>query len=271
MTNIVETESVIEFPSTPLLLERAPKKNNVLIGNDPSQIRFAEQYLTMSHGTSIHAEAVPLVKDDMLLGHNDHRLYLVDVAAQVELSPNVRAKTGVWSLDLIERGGAGVNAIIRYAAKMLGIPKPDKTVMSRVAYQLIKDSDPSGKKYLLTDIRAAVWNAAWLLTGPQESRPRWTQPWENWLLWMPRGGDPRYRLNSLYRELIMWVFAATGDDRGYRKTGGRWDVKQFQRLSQLQLPKDRVYATLSELSAWRAHSYDPFICVLRVSKIWEAK
>src|SRR5271154_3403245 len=132
-----------EYPTVPLLLERAPKKNNVLIGNDPTQIRFAEQWLSKSLGVSIRAEAVPAVNDDMLLGNDEPKLYLVDVYSQLDISPNMKVKTGIWSLDLIERGGAGINAIIRYAAKMLDIEKPDKTVMARVGYDLVKDSDPS--------------------------------------------------------------------------------------------------------------------------------
>ena len=262
------------YPTVPLLLERSAKKNNILIGNDPTQIRFAEQYLSMAHKQSIKHEPVSMVDDGMLMGQDEPKLYLVDVPSQIEnVSPKEKAKTGVWSLDLIERNGAGINAIIRYAAKLIDIPKPDKTTMSRVGYQLVKESDPSSKKYLLTDLRAAVWQAAWFLTGSENSRPRWLAPWENWMLWMPKGDrdSVRFRLNSLYRELVMWVFASTGDERGVRKTGGRWDAKQFQKLSQLQLPRVLVYETLAELSAWRGQGYDPFVCAIRISKIWETK
>lgn len=250
---------------------RAPKRHNVLIGNDPAQIRFAEQFLSMHHGVPVKHEQVPAVSDEMLLGKDEPRLFLVDVAQQVDLSPAVKSKTGVWSLDLIERGSAGINAIIRHAVKLLGIEKPPKDVIAKIGYELVKDSDPFGKRYLLTDIRAAVWHAVWLLSGPVTGRPSWIAPWENWMMWLPRGADPHYRLNALYRELVMWVFASTGDERGFRKTGGSWDSKRFQKLSALQLPKDKVYNTLAALSAWRAHSYDPYVCVLRISKIWETR
>ena len=260
-----------EYPTVPLLLERIPKKNNILIGNDPAQLRFAEQYLSMHHGVPIKHEEVTHVGDEMLLGTHEPKLYVVDVPNQIDISPKERTKTGIYSLDLIERGSAGMNAIIRYAAKLLNLPKPDKETMRRLGYQLIKDSDPSSRKYLLTDIRAAVWYAVWLLKGPVEGAPRWISPWENWMTWMPRGGDPYFRLNSLYRELVMWVFAVSGDDHGFRKTGGSWDAKKWEKLTQLQLPKDKVYATLAELSAWRTQGYDPFVCVIRVSKIWETK
>jgi hypothetical protein len=264
-------ETLTEYPTVPLLLERAPKKHNILIGNDPAQIRFAEQFLSMHHGVPVRHEQVPAVGDEMLLGKDGTRLYLVDVVQQVDLSPAVKSKTGIWSLDLIEKGSAGINAIIRHAAKLLGIAKPPKDVVAKIGYELVRDSDPFSRRYLLTDIRAAVWHAAWLLSGPAEKRLPWIAPWENWMTWLPRGADPRYRLNTLYRELVMWTFASTGDERGFRKTGGSWDSKRFQKLAALQLPRDKVYDTLALLSAWRAHGYDPYVCAIRISKIWEIR
>jgi len=263
-------ETLTEYPTIPLLLERVPKRHNVLIGNDPAQIRFAEQFLSMHHGVPIKHEQVPEVRDEMLLGRDEPTLYLVDVAQQVDLSPAVKSKTGVWSLDLIEKGSAGINAIIRYAVKLLGIEKPPKDVITKIGYELVKDSDSFSKRYLLTDIRAAVWHAVWLLSGPVTEWSSWIAPWENWMTWF-RGVDPHFRLNSLYWTLVMWVFASTGDERGFRKTGGSWDSRRFQKLSALRLPRDEVYSTLVELSAWRAHGYDPYVCAIKISKIWETR
>ena len=260
-----------EYPTTPLLLEKKPRKNNILIGNDPAQIRFAEQFLSMEFGVPIRHEQVPMVKDDMLLGVSDPKLYLVDADHQIDISPNVANKTGIFSLDLIGLGSSGLNAVIRYAAKLMDREKPTKEEFNRVGRELVREFDTQKKQHLLGDIRAAVWQAAWLLCGPPEGKLGWMAPWENWQMWMPRGGDPRFRLNALYRELIMWVFAQNGDDKGFKKTGGSWDAKRWLKLSKTNLPKDKVYATLSELSAWRTHSYDPYVCILRISKIWETK
>jgi hypothetical protein len=91
------------------------------------------------------------------------------------------------------------------------------------------------------------------------------------MAWMPKGEDPYYRLNSLYRELVMWVFATTGDERGYRKFARNWDVKRWSNLSRLQLPKDKVFNTLVVLSHWRKFKYDPYICIMKVAKIWETQ
>lgn len=258
-----------EYPTVPLLFASKPKKNNILIGNDATQIRFAEQYLSMMHGVPVKHEEVPDVGDEMVTGQEAPKLYLVERSSLITLAPKELAKTGIFSLDLIERGSSGINAIVRYAAKLMDIDKPSKEILNHVGVELIKESDPRSKKYLLTDIRAAVWQACWLLKGPVESFPKWLAPWENWMMWMPKGGDPRYRLNTLYRELVMWVFASSGDERSFRKTGGSWDPKRFSKLSALQLPKDKVYDTLVELSAWRHNQYDPYIAVIRISKIWE--
>ena len=265
------TTAGTEYPTTPLLLASKPKKHNILIGNDATQIRFAEQFLSMTHGVPVRHEVVSVVGDEMLAGQSEPKLYLVDRASLITLAPKELAKTGIYSLDLIERGSVGINAIVRYAAKLMEIDKPDKAMLNRVGNELIKESDPRSKKYLLTDIRAAVWQACWLLKGPIETTPKWLAPWENWMMWMPKGGDPRYRLNALYRELVMWVFASSGDERGFKKTGGSWDAKRFAKLAQLQLPKDKVYDTLVVLSAWRKPNsdIDPYTVILRISKIWE--
>lgn len=263
-------ETLTEYPSVSLILERVPKKHNVLIGNDPSKIRFAEQFLSIHHGVPVKHEQVPEVKDEMLY-EEEPKLYLVDVVQQVDISPAVKSKTGVWSLDMIERGSAGINAIIRHAVKLRGGEKPPKDVVAKIGYELIKDSDPHSKRYLLTDIRAAVWYAVWLLSGPVAGWSSWVEPWENWMTWLHPSVDPRYRLNSLYRELVMWVFASTSDERGFRKTGGGWDSKRFQKLSTLQLPRDKVYDTLAVLSTWREYGYDPYVCAIRISKIWETR
>jgi hypothetical protein len=251
-----------EYPTTPLLLERVPKKHNVLIGNDPMQIRFAEQFLSAHFTVPIKHEAVACVNDEHVLGKDEPQLLLVERSSLIDLSPNVKAKTGIWSLDLIKPGSAGVNAIVRSAAELMGMEKPDKATVQRVADEIVDG---------LYDIRAGIWDAAWLLSGPLPEKAKWMRPWENWLLWLPKGVDPRYRLNALYWEMVEWVFAQTGDERGFKKAKGasKFNPRSFQKLSALQLPKDKVFNSLLELSAWRERHYDPYVCALKLAKIWQ--
>lgn len=206
------------YPTTPLLLERTLKKHNILIGDDRMQIRWAEQFLSMAHDTKVEHEVVQTVTDDMV--HSEApKLYVVERSSFIDLAPAVKARTGIWSMDLIEEKSAGLNAIVREGAHVLGIEKPDKEQVQRIAREMDE----------VYDVRAAIWHAAWLWTGPPpEKFSRWTQPWENWLTWMPRGEDPKKRLHSLYWDLVRWVFASSGDERGYRKTKGRWDAKSWQ-------------------------------------------
>jgi hypothetical protein len=242
-------------------LERTPKKHNILIGDDKMQIRWAQQFLSIAHNTKIEAEVVEIVNDDMV--HSEQpRLYVVERSSFIDLAPNIKARVGIWSLDLIEPDSAGLNAIARQGARLMGIEKPDKAQVERIA----KEMDE------VYDIRAAIWQAAWLWSGsPKEKFKTWLRPWENWMAWMPKGEDPYYRLNALYQELVQWVFAMTGDERGYRKFARNWDPKRWSNLARLQLPKDKVFNTLVVLSHWRRNKYDPYICIMKVAKIWETQ
>jgi hypothetical protein len=252
-----------EYPSVVLLLEKkSPPKNNVLVGDDPAQIRFAEQFLSATHMRRIECQAVKSVSDIDLQGQEEPLLYQVDYSSLLDLSPRTARKTGIWSLDLIKPGSAGMNAIVRFAAELLGMEKPDKATVQRVA-----DEVADG----MYDIRAGIWDAAWMLSGPLPEKAKWMRPWENWLLWLPKGVDPRYRLNALYWEMVEWVFAQTGDDRGFKRAKGasKFNPRTFQKLSALQLPKDKVFNSLLELSAWRERHYDPYVCALKITKIWQ--
>jgi hypothetical protein len=253
-----------DFSTTPLLLERKLHKHNILIGFDKMQVRWAEQFLSAAHDFKVRHELVPTVTDDMV--HNpEPKLYVVEQSSHIDLAPQVKSKVGIWSLDLIEPGSGGLNAIVRAGAHMMGIMKPEKKDVDAIASQMEE----------VYDVRASIWHAAWLWTEPKRGkRARWMRPWENWLLWLPVDEDARFRLNSLYWELVQWTFAQTGDERGYKKVRGekgKWDLKKWQKLQSLLLPKDKVYKTLVELSSWKKHKYDPYLCVIKIAKIWEAR
>lgn len=249
-----------EYPTTPLLLEKTPKKHNVLVGEDAMQVRFAEQLLTAHFHQKITCELVAVLNDDHVLGQEEPRLYRVDRVGQVELSPNVRPRIGIWSLDLIEKGSAGANAIVRHAARLMGVDKPTRQTIDYVAAEIVRN---------LNDIRAAVWHAAFILTAPVPERRTWPKPWENYIGWLPRGEDPRYRLNTLYWDLVEYVFAAENDEQGFRRTGRTFRPREFKYLGSLVLPKARVFDSIVVLSAWREHHTDPYVTALKLAKIWE--
>jgi hypothetical protein len=241
-------------------LEKAPKKHNVLVGDDAMQVRFAEQYLCAHHHVKIPCQSVDALNDGHVLGREEPCLYRVDRISQIDLSPNVRPQIGIWSLDLVEKGSAGANAIVREACRLMDVPKPPRQALDWVAAEAVKN---------LNDIKAAIWHAAWLLHGPIPERKAWPKPWDNYLTWLPQNEDPGYRLNTLYWELVEYVFAAEGDEAGFRKTGRSFFPRQFKHLSSLVLPKVRVFDSVSVLSAWREQHTDPYVCALRIAKIWE--
>jgi len=269
-------------PSIPLLIEKpTPKLHNILVGDDPAQIRFAEQYLSHAHFCAdgcdeqnhhlLKCTEVELVEDETVLGKKEPLLLLVDRSRQIELSSKVETTVGIWSLAPISRGSDGANAIIRFAATILELDKPRHDAVKSFADAMVKTMTDLSVRKEVEDVLAALWTAVWLLTGPEpESFKFWPKPWENYLTWFPRGTDPNYRLNALYRELVTYAFAQDGDESAARKIG-RFKPKEFNALKSLKLPKQCVIDSIVELSKWRLHRGDPFVCALKLTKIWESR
>jgi hypothetical protein len=242
------------WPTTPLLLlQKTFRRFNILVGDDPAQVRFAEQIL------GVPCKFVETLHEEDLLGKEEPLLYRVDSARCMELSPNTKALAGIWCLDPIEKGSAGANAIVKYAATILDLAAEAKLVQ-RVADQLLARE--------ITDVRAAIWDAAYLLTGPLplENKERWPDPWESPVAWVPAGVDPGLRLNALYRFLVGYVFAKEGDQDAARKFG--ISVAKFKVMQRINLDLNKVYDCVRELSRWRTQKYPPLVCALRITNIW---
>lgn len=201
-----------------------------------------------------------MCNDVHLLGSDTPQLIRVTRASQIDLSPTVTNKTGLWSLDMIQNGSAGANAIVRHAATLVKLPKPSKEQLAFISKEITND---------LSDINAAIWTAAWLLLGPVPEKRNWPKPWENYLGWLPEGEDVRYRLNTLYWDLVEYVFAAADDEKGFRKTGRTFRPRNFKYLNTLVLPKKQVASSIEILSAWRERRTDSYTCALQISSIWE--
>lgn len=244
---------VTVWPTTPLLLsQKTFRRYNILVGDDPAQVRFAEQILGVS------CRFVEVLHDEDILGKEEPLLYRVDSPRGMELSPNTKSLAGIWSLDEIEKGSAGANAIVKYAASLLEMPA-DKTLVQLVADGLLKEK--------IKDIRVAIWDAVWLLAGPRPAiQERWPDPWAKSTAWLPAGVDPSWRLNSLYRFLGGYVFAKEDDQDAARKFGV--SVSKFKALQRLTLDLNKVDESIKELSRWRTQKYDPLVCALKISYLW---
>ena len=245
--------SDIEFPQVPIMLGRKTyPRNNILVGSDKAQIRFAEQVL------GIDCVEVQKITDEDVLGHEEHLLLRVSSSHQIDLSPDIKKKTGIWSIHPLDGGSAGMNALVRFACETIG-DKPDKEKIAAISAQMCKEGE-------ITDIRGALWEAAWHMTGEKPERgPKWPQPWEN-QAWIPPDVDPGYRLNVLYRDLIGFVFAREDDLAAARKFG--ISQSRFNRLRQMSLDLNKVESTIKVLSKWRMRKTDPLTAALMISRIW---
>jgi hypothetical protein len=243
----------LEFPPVPGLLSKKPfARHNILVGNDAVQTRFAEQTL------GVECKVVDRVKDEDVLVP-DPTLHQVLMSNSIDLSPELRNKAGIWSLTPITPGSAAATSIIKAACEILDV-KLEIGKRNRACEILTKE--------VINDVRAALWNAIWIVAGEiPEDVGLWKDPWaaDNW---MPNGIDPRYRLNALYRELVGYIFVCDNDEASARRFG--ISPAKIKRLKALNLDIDRVYDSLLELSRWRSRRYDPYICALKITSIWKS-
>lgn len=243
------------FPSTPLLFgQKTLKRNNILIGYDPTQERFVERFLGLT------SQLKDNIRDEDLLGLSDPVLFRVEHARNLELSPQVRNKTGLYSLEPLTKGSAGVFAIVREAATILGM-EYNQELVANVADLLCKEP--------IYDVPATVWQAVWLLTGPILEFKRWPEPWAT-RDWFPTNVDPQFRLNTLYRDLVTIVYARGNDEDSAHKFGVR--PSRFKVLKSIgqNLDLNCVDRSIRELSRWRQQKYNPFVCALKITSIWHS-
>lgn len=251
---------VSEFSPVPVMLStKTFKKFNVLVGEDLPQQRLAEQILDTP---CVYTET--LTDADMLADGTPKLFRIFSSKAASTLSPQVRDNTTLWSLDPIEKGSAGANAIVRYAATLLGIDKPDKELVERFADQLATSG-------LIQDIRVALWSAVWLLTGPNPPEgKRWPQPWEDSRGWFAIPGvTPEYRLNTLYKDLSAYTLVQDDEDITLKKAGFPLSPSKMKFFKKLKLSYTKVHDTIELLDLWRTKKTDPYICAFRISNLWK--
>jgi hypothetical protein len=249
---------VSEFSPVPVMLaQKVAKRYNILIGEDFPQQRLAEQIIGVPCVFSESLGDADMMVDD------SPKLFRLLSSKTATLSPQVKDNTAFWSLDPIEKGSAGANAIVRYAATLLDLDKPDKDLVERLADQLASAG-------LIEDIRVALWTAVWLLTGPvpQESK-RWPQPWEDKQLWFSIPGvSPERRLHSLYNDLTAYALVQGDEDITLKKAGLRVSPSKVKFFKKLKLDYGRVHDTIELLDLWRTKRTDPFVCAFRISNLW---
>lgn len=238
-------------PATNVLTRKNHTPNNIVVGADRAQVRFLGQFFETK------PTAVDRITDDSLLGHAGLLLHVLG-HHQIDLSPEVRAKTGIWSADPITKGSAAANTLVKFANSLLenGALKRDMT--DRAADLLVKKNTQ--------DIVGMLWDAVWMLSAPLPEFRHWKQPWETPVRWLEPDVDPRLRLNVLYTDLVGFAYVKCNELDGAKKFGIR--PSKIARYKQWNLDLTRVYATIRELSRWRSSKTSPYLCAMKISAIW---
>lgn len=245
----------IQFHPVPYLFLKTPPHNNILIGNDAMQIRFVEQL------TDVACEARDSLSDDDLFD-KDGVLYRLLTPINLDLSPQMRAKTGIWSLAPITSGSAAATALIRAAAEIL----EEKLSRERLASlsRLLGREFENGE---ISDLRVGLWETVWVMTGDPAPH-HWKEPWESAVPadWMPPGVNLGLRFGTLFKTLKAYVLVQTDAEQDARKLGT--PPHKLLKLKELRLNPAKVYETLKELSRWKALDINPKIVALTLTKIW---
>src|SRR5436309_847426 len=123
-----------------ILLKKTPLMNNIVVGDDRAQIRFLEQRLS-TDANKVEAVRVERITDDMLAGF-EGKLYHVSMKHKVDLSPELRGRTGVWAADPIVKCSAAINALVKFAATL--IPGREKTLKREIVDRIGEDITKKG-------------------------------------------------------------------------------------------------------------------------------
>jgi hypothetical protein len=254
-TSFKRGTGAVQFHPVPYLFWKQPPRNNILIGDDAAQIRFVEQL------TDCTCETVESVSDDDLLG-KDGVLYRLLTSSGLDLSAQLRAKTGIWSLAPVTPGSAGANALVRAAANILKEPLKKERLDS-----LSKHIGRTFERNDIVDLRAGLWETVWVMTG--ELLPhRWREPWETVSIqeWAPPGVDLGLRLGAFFKTIRAYVVIHNGAENDAKKMGV--PPHRIMQLKELRLSPEKVYESLKVLSRWKNLDTDPRVVILALTKVW---
>jgi hypothetical protein len=244
-----------ELPPVPfILLKKALPKNHIVVGEEPGQLRF------LAHQIGAKPEAVERVTDDMLAGF-EGRLYTVAAKYKVDLSPELRGRTGMWAAEPITKGSAAINTIVKFAATLL--PGRDKIPLKRDVLDRIGDTLTKGRT---DDIPGLIWSAVWLLSGDNPPNKLWPDPWESPVDWLDAETKPEVRLHSLHKKLVAYATMVGFGEDAASKLGVK--PSQQQHFKGLTLDLARVYRSIALLSRWKQGRMQPYICAVQIATIW---
>lgn len=241
------------LPVPMALQKKRLPKNNIVIGEDHVQVHALERLLDQ--------EATPMEKvtDEDLISSSG-LFFRVYAAHRIDLSPEVITSTGFWSATKITKGSSAINKLIEVATTL--VPKGEgrytKEELAVVHDTLLKEE--------INDLFATLWRAVGMMSGGKiEKQPWWKHPWESPTEWFPLD-KMEHRLNYLYKSITQYAMVKTVSEDLAKKQGA--SPSQVQHYKSLNLPLDKVEATIILLSKWKQGGILPEICALQISSVW---
>ncbi len=252
----------VQLRPVPHLFLKDPRRNCVLVGDDPIQLRFFEQF------TGLVCEARESVTDEDFFD-KEGVLFRVVIPQGIRLSPQVRNRVGIYSLAPLTPGSVSTNMLVRAAMEVIRTQCPDKCPDRATVDAVSRLIGRGFDRGTIKDLRVGLWEAFWALTGPLP-QTRWQEPWEapNLHGWASGGVDLGLRLGTLFKTLRTYTLLHTGDDVEAKKLG--LPPHKLMYLKNLHLHPTSVRASLRELSRWKHFGTDPRITVLALAKIWSS-
>jgi hypothetical protein len=226
-------------------------KNNIVVGEDHVQVRALERILEQE------AVSVDRVVDEDLIGASG-LLLRVHAAHKIDLAGETINNTGFWLASKLTKESQGLKKLIEVAASLSPKEKYPKEELAIVHDALLKEE--------ITDLFVTLWRAVSILSGDKiEKQSWWKNPWESTTDWMPLD-KVEHRLNYLYKSITQYAIVKTVNEDLAKKQGA--SPSQVQHWKTLNLPADKVEATIMLLSKWKQGGVLPEICALQISSVW---
>jgi hypothetical protein len=242
-----------EYPPVVFTLGRkSVPKWNIVVGDDHAQL------LWMEHVAGMKAVPAAKVTDDMLLG-KDACLYRVRLDHHIDISSDVRARTGIWSADQIVNGSAALNHLVKFARTLLPNNPPPLT---REQVEIVGDEVMREPVVL---VKVAIGRAMTAILGPMTHRKPWTEPWLDPRHWMDLK-EPNCRLHCLHKTLVAWAHIYC-DNVPYAEQLGL-SPSRIQWLKGQTIDPKKVLKAIKILSAWSVEKSEPWQCAMTVAAIW---
>jgi hypothetical protein len=227
-------------------------KWNIIVGDDRAQV------LWMEHVAGIPSAPVAKVTDEMLLG-KDACLYRVRLDHHIDISSDVKTRTGIWSADRIVNGSAALKHLVKFAHTLLPHNPPQLT---REQVEIVGDQV---MRYDVTLVQAAIGRAMTAICGPMTARKPWTEPWLDPRHFMDLK-EPNYRLHCLHATLVAWSHIYCNNVVYAEQMG--LSSSRIQWLKGQTIDPKKVLKAIKILSAWKRETYDPLVCAFVVAAIW---